>query len=413
MSEGQKASAGHASRRMNATLVVVQLALSLVLLIGAGLVLKSFRNLMRIDSGFAEDKVLTMIVPVSNKKGTPEQLLGFYKRLLDDVRAVPGVNSAAIASNIPFSGRQAVDGHVVEGMEPPGGEAPQAEMKVVSPDYFKTMGMTLLQGRDFNESDVFNDPQTDMGRLAVVVDQTLARTYWPDGSALGKRIRTNDPEWYTIIGVVSTVKEQNLTSEPIPHIYFAANQVGFVYGQSRDQKRMFLVVNSDNPSGITPVIRDRVRALDPDVPVYSAATMTENMMKRLGSLRLINFLLTTFSVIALLLAAIGTYGVMSVSVNSRAPEFAIRQALGAQPRSLLASVLKQGLILAAIGIALGMLGSWGLTRAISSLLFGVSTTDPLVFIVTASILVLVTLLASFLPARRAALTDPARVLREP
>jgi predicted permease len=413
MSEGQKSTAGHASRRMNAALVVVQLALSLVLLIGAGLVLKSFRNLMRVHSGFAEDKVLTMIVPVSNKKGTPEQLLGFYQRLLDDVRALPGVNGAAIASNIPFSGRQQVDGHVVEGMEPPGGEAPQAEMKVVSPGYFKTMGMTLLQGRDFNESDVFNDPATDMGRLVVVVDQTLARTYWPDGSALGKRIRTNDPEWYTIIGVVSPVKEQNLMIDANPHIYFAANQVGFVYGQSRDQKRMFLVVNSDNPSGIIPTIRDRVQALDPDVPVYNAATMTENIMKRLGSLRLINFLLTAFSLIALLLAAIGTYGVMSVSVNSRAPEFAIRQALGAQPRSLLTSVLKQGLILAAIGIAVGLLGSWGLTRAISSLLFGVSTTDPVVFIVTAAILVLVTLLASFLPARRAALTDPATVLREP
>lgn len=413
MSEGQKSSAGHASRRMNAALVVVQLALSLVLLIGAGLVLKSFRNLMSVHSGFNEDNVLTMIVPVSNKKGTPEQLLGFYQRLLDDVRALPGVNGAAIASNIPFSGRQQVDGHVVEGMEPPGGEAPQAEMKVVSPGYFKTMGMTLLQGRDFNESDVFNDPETDMGRLVVVVDQTLARTYWPDGSALGKRIRTNDPEWYTIIGVVSPVKEQNLMVDANPHIYFTANQVGFVYGQSRDQKRMYLVVNSDNPGSMVPVIRDRIRALDPDVPVYNAATMSENMMKRLGSLRLVNFLLTAFSVIALLLAAIGTYGVMSVSVNSRAPEFAIRQALGAQPRSLLTSVLKQGLILAAIGIAVGLLGSWGLTRAISSLLFGVSTTDPVVFIVTAAILVLVTLLASFLPARRAALTDPATVLREP
>lgn len=413
MSEGQKASAGHASRRINAALVVVQLALSLVLLIGAGLVIKSFRNLMNVHSGFVEDKVLTMIVPVSNKKGTPEQLLGFYQRLLDDVRALPGVNGAAIASNIPFSGRQQVDGHIVEGMEPPGGEAPQAEMKVVSPGYFKTMGITLLQGRDFNESDVFNDPATDMGRLVVVVDQTLAQTYWPDGNALGKRIRTNDPEWYTIIGVVSSVKEQNLMIDANPHIYFAANQVGFVYGQSRDQKRMFLVVNSDNPSSLAATIRDRVRALDPDVPVYSAATMTENIMKRLGSLRLINFLLTAFSVIALLLAAIGTYGVMSVSVNSRASEFAIRQALGAQPRSLLTSVLKQGLILAAIGIAFGMLGSWGLTRAISSLLFGVSTTDPVVFIATASILVLVALLASFLPARRAALTDPAAVLREP
>ncbi len=412
ITEGQKGSAGQASRRLNSTLVVVQLALSLVLLVGAGLVMKSFRNLMRVEPGFAEDKLLTMIVPVSNKKGTPEQLLGFYQRLVEDVRTVPGVNGAAIASNIPFSGRPVVDAHNVEGLEAPGGEAPQAEIKVVGPGYFRTMGMTLLQGRDFNDSDYFNDPETDMGRLVAIVDQTLARTYWPDGNAVGKRIRTGDPEWYTIIGVVSSVKEQSLSIDSLPHLYLTPNQVGFVYGQSRDQKRMYLVVNSDNPGGVAPAIRERVRSIDPDVPVYSVSTMSENILKRLGALRLMNFLLTAFSVIALLLAAIGTYGVMSVSVNSRRPEFAIRQALGAQPRSLLVSVLKQGLILAAIGIGFGLLGSWGITRAISSQLFEVSTTDLSIYIITPVILVAVALLASFLPARRAAQTDPAVVLRD-
>ena len=411
MTEGQKGSAGHASRRLNSSLVVVQLALSLVLLVGAGLMLKSFRNLMRIEPGFDENKVLTMIVPVSNKKGSPEQLLGFYQQLLDQVRALPGVNGAAIASNVPFSGRQAVDAHVVEGMEPTG-EPPQAEMKVVGPDYFKAMGITLLQGRDFNSSDYFNNPETDMGRLVAIVDQTLARQYFPNGDAIGKRIRTGDPEWFTIIGVVSSVKEQSLMTDPLPHIYFTPSQVGFVYGQSRDQKRMFLVVNTENPSGLAPMIREKVQGLDPNVPVYSVATMSENIWKRLGAFRLINFLLTAFSVIALLLAAIGTYGVMSVSVNNRTPEFAIRQALGAQPRSLLISVLRQGFILAAIGIAVGLLGSWGLTRAISSQLYGVSTTDLFVFTITPLILVFVALLASFLPARRASQTDPAKVLRE-
>jgi len=412
MTEGAKGSASQASRRLNSTLVVVQLALSLVLLVGAGLVLKSFRNLMRIDPGFDENKVLTMIVPVSNKKGTPEQLLGFYERLVDDVRSLPGVNGAAIASNIPFSGRSVIDAHNVEGMEAPGGEAPQAEMKVVGPGYFKAMGMTLLQGRDFDKTDYFNNPDTDMGRLVAVIDQKLAHMYWPNGDAIGKRIRTGDPEWFTIIGVVSSVKEQSLQNEALPHLYLTAAQAGFIYAQSRDQKRMFLVVNTDNPSGLAPVIRGRVQALDPDVPVYSVATMSENIWKQIGALRLINFLLSAFSVIALVLAAIGTYGVMSVSVNSRTPEFAIRQALGAQPRSLLVSVLKQALILAAIGIFVGLLGSWGITRAISSQLFGVSTTDPLVFIVTPLILVLVALLASFVPARRAAQTDPAVVLRD-
>ena len=412
MTEGQKGSAGRASRRLNSSLVVVQMALSLVLLIGAGLVVKSLRQLLKIDPGFATDKVLTMIVPVSTKKGTPEQLVSFYQQLLDDVRTLPGVNGAAIASNIPFAGRNIVDNHVVEGMEQRAGEGAQAEMKVVSPGYFKAMGMTLLQGRDFNDSDYYNNPDTDLGRLVVVVDQKLAQSYWPNGDAIGKRIRTGDPEWYTIIGVVSTVKEQSLTGDTNPHMYFTPKQVGFVYGGARDQRRMFLVVNTDNPGGVTPAIRDRLRALDPHTPVYAISTMNENIMKKMGGLRLINFLLSAFSMIALLLAAIGTYGVMSVSVNSRTPEFAIRQALGAQPRSLLVSVLKQGLLLATLGVVFGLLGSWGLTRALASQLTDVSTTDPLVFTITPIILVLVALLASFVPARRAAQTDPAVVLRE-
>lgn len=412
MTEGQKGSAGHATRRLNSTLVVVQLALSLVLLIGAGLVLKSFRQLMHVDPGFDSDKVLTMILPVSNKRGTPEQLLGVYQRLLDEVRAVPGVNVAAISSNVPFSGRATVDGHVVEGMEPNSGEAPQAEIKVVSPGYFKAMGITLLRGRDFNETDIFNDPETDMGRLVAVIDEKLARTYWPDGNAIGKRIRTNDPEWFTIVGVVSSVKEQSLATDPYPHLYLTANQLGFAYGQSRDQYRMFLVVNTDKPTAVSPMVREKVQALDPNVPVYAVSTMSDSIAKRLGTQRLMNFLLTAFSVIALILAAIGTYGVMSVSVSSRAPEFAIRQALGAQPRRLLFSVLRQGFVLAVIGIVLGLLGSWGVTRAISSQLFGVSSTDPLIFTLTPAILVAVTLLASFLPALRAARMDPAVVLRE-
>jgi putative ABC transport system permease protein len=414
MTEGTKGSAGQGSRRLNSSLVVVQLALSLVLLIGAGLVLKSFQNLMRVEPGFDSEKLLTMIVPVAKSKGTREQQLAFYNQLAGELRTVPGVNNAGFGSNLPFSGRSMVDGHVVEGMEPPaGGEVPQAEVKVVSTNYFKTMGITLLQGRDFNESDIFNDPETDRGRLVAIIDQKVASTYFPNGDALGHRIRTTgEEEWFTIIGVVATVKEQSLSTDTLPHIYFTANQYGFGYGQSRDQNRMFVVVNSDNPTGVAGAIRDRIRALDPNVPVYSVATMSDNIMKGIGALRLINFLLSAFSVVALLLAAIGTYGVMSVSVNSRAPEFAIRQALGAEPRQLLLSVLKQGLVLAAIGIGIGLLGSWGLTRAISTQLFGVSTTDPTVFVVTSTILVLVALLASFLPARRASRTDPATVLRE-
>jgi predicted permease len=295
----------------------------------------------------------------------------------------------------------------VEGKEPQSEdeEAPQAQITVVSPGYFQTLGIPLLQGRDFQSSD--NSSRT---RVAIV-DQKLARQYWPGGDAVGKRIRTLDPEWYEIVGVVPSVRGVSLSEESDPHLYLAYEQVGFVYGQSRDLRRYYLVLKSDSPGGVTPQVRERIRALDPDVPVSAVNTLGEVVSKSVESQRLINLLLTSFSVIALLLAAIGTYGVMSLFVSNRTAEFAIRLALGAQPRNLLTSILKQGLILAAIGTVLGLFGSWGLTRAIESQLFEVSTTDPIVFVFVPAMLILVTLFATFLPARRASRTDPVVVLR--
>ncbi len=406
VNEGQKASAGHANRRLNSTLVAVQLALSLVLLVGAGLVLKSFQRLTAVDPGFDANNVLTMVLPVSIKKyGNAALSLDFYKKLLEEVRTLPGINGAGVSSNIPFSGGGTSDGHVAEGHESPTEEAPQAEIKVVSPGYFKAMGMTLRQGRDFSASDGEESP------LVAIIDQTMARQYWPNGDAIGKRIRTLDPDWFTIVGVVSSVREQNLSDQPEPHLYLAYEQALFAYGQGRDVRRFFLVVNTSNPGGTSALIRERARAIDPDVPIHSVSTMNELISKRLDSQRLIKFLLSSFSVIALLLAAIGTYGLMSIFVSSRSPEFAIRLALGAPPRRLLLSVLRQGVWLAAIGAGLGLLGAWALTRALASQLFEVSTTDPLVFTLTPALLIVVALLASYLPARRAAWTDPARVLR--
>lgn len=408
MSEGTKASAGSANRRLNSTLVAVQLALSLVLLIGAGLMLKSLQRLTTLNPGFETDRVLTMILPVSGKKYEgDEQALGFYKRLVEEVRALPGVNGAAVSSSIPLSGKGAYDSHVAEGHEPPGDEAPQADIKVVGPGYFKAMGMSLLQGRDFSDTDNANSP------LVAVVDQKMAQQYWPNGDAIGKRIRTSDPDWYTIVGIAPTVKGQSLSEDSAPHLYLAAGQLFFAYGQSRDQRRMFLIVNTDRPSTVVASIRDRARELDPDVPVYAVNTMSDVIKDRLSSQRLISLMLTAFGGVALLLAAVGTYGVMSLFVNSRASEFAIRLALGAQPRSVLLSVLRQGLVLSAVGAVLGLFGSWALTRAISSQLFEVSTIDLAVFSITPAVLVTVALLACYVPARRAARTNPAVILRNP
>ncbi|HKR12262.1 MAG TPA: ABC transporter permease [Pyrinomonadaceae bacterium] len=406
MNEGQKGSASYESRRLNSALVVVQLAFSLVLLIGAGLVLKSFQKLLSVDPGFKTEGVMTMMLPVSSKKYTSNgQALQFYRKLLDEVRALPGVKGAAVTAHIPLGGTGAWDGFVVEGKEPQGDEIPQAEITVISPGYFQALGMPLLQGRDFQNSDV------EESQLVAIIDKKLADQYFPGGDAIGKRIRTGDPEWYTIVGVVPTIKTVGLNEPTDPHFYMASNQAGFVYGQSRELRRYYFVLKTDTPGSVMPMIRERIRALDPDVPIYNAVTLQETIDKSVESQRLINLLLGSFSVIALLLAAIGTYGVMSLFVNSRAAEFAIRLALGAQPRSLLASVLKQGLVLAALGTVLGLVGSWMLMRAIESQLFEVSTTDPIVFTLIPAMLILVTLLASFLPAIRAARTDPAVVLR--
>ena len=406
VNEGRKASASYENRRLNSALVVVQLAFSMVLLIGAGLVLKSFQKLLAVDPGFQTDGVMTMMLPVSSSKYTSSgQALEFYRKLLDEVRTLPGVKNAALTAHIPMGGTGAWDGFVVEGNEPPGDEVPQAEITVVSPGYFQTLGMTLLQGRDFQSSDIKDAP------LVAIVDKKLANQYWPGGDALGRRVRTGDPEWYTVVGVVSTIKTVGLNENPDPHLYLVSNQVGFTYGQSKELRRFYLVVKSDTPAGVMPMIRQRIRALDPDVPIHNAVTLSETVNKSVESQRLINVLLTGFSVIALLLAAVGTYGVMSIFVNSRSAEFAIRLAVGAQPRNLLASVLKQGFVLAAIGAVLGLAGSWMLMRALESQLFEVSATDPIVFTFISAMLILVTLLASFLPARRASRTDPAVVLR--
>ncbi|HEX5601876.1 MAG TPA: ABC transporter permease [Pyrinomonadaceae bacterium] len=403
VNEGQKGSSGSANKRLNSALVALQLSFSLVLLICAGLMLKSFQRLLAFNPGYDPDKVLTMTLAVSNKKyPEPEQGVAAFKRLLESVRTVPGVNGAAVSSTIPLGGKGARDGHIVEGQEPKGEEAPQAELKVVGAGFFKTLGMPILKGREFLDSDTEKTP------LVAVVDQKFAEQYWPNGDPLGKRIRTLDPDWYTIVGVVPTVKAQVSTLEAVPQFYMSFGQVAFGYAQ---QGRMNLIVNTNNPNAVKTAIREQVKALDPDVPVYAVNTISEIIGNGLQSHQLISMLLTAFSAVALLLAAIGTYGVLSVFVSSRESEFAIRMALGAHPRKLLLSILGQGLVLAAIGTAFGLLGGWAGTRLMSSWLIEVSTVDPFIFILTPAVLIFVTLLACYLPARRAARTNPAQVLR--
>jgi putative ABC transport system permease protein len=401
MNEGYRGSSGGAGRRMNRALVVAQLALSLILLIGAGLMLKSFRNLLRVSPGFEPKGLLTMTVPASAQKyPTADQALEFYRRLLAEVGRLHEVESAAMTSNLPFSGFTNSDGYLVEGHEPPeGADAPQVQLQTVTAGYFQTMGIRLIRGRDFRPSD------RQDAELVTIVDQTLVGRFWPDGDALGKRIRTTgDPEWLTIVGVVAPVRTGDLTQAFEPHMYFHLGQNPLL--------RMALVARTRGAPEVASVaVQERIREVDPDIPTYDVRTMEEVIGQTLNGQKLTNFLLAVFAVLALVLGTIGIYGVMSVYVVSRTRELGIRLALGEQPNRLKRSVLREGGVLAVVGIAVGVGGALLLTGTLSSLLYGVSSVDPVVFAGLSILLMAVALATSYLPARRAARVDPLLALR--
>jgi predicted permease len=392
---------GTSSRRSNSVLVAAQFALSFVLLIGAGLLLKSFQRLQSVDLGFNPEKLLTMVVSLPARKySKPDQSLQFYQGLIDRLRSLPGVRAAGLTTNIPFVGDDNTDNFIVEGHEPgTGDEGVQGQLLSMTPGNLQAMGIPLLRGRDFLEADKSNS------QLVAIVDETLARMYWPDGDAVGKRVETTgDMQWMTIVGVVGGIKQDGFAEKLQPHIYAPLAQT--------PTQLVKLVIKTDGPPNSTiGAVRTVVSGLDPDIPVYSIRSMNDVIGRTLNSQRLTNLLLTSFSVLALLLAAVGIYGTMSLYVGSRKNEFGIRLALGAQPRVLLRLVLREGMLLIAAGIAIGVGGALVLTRAIASLLFEVSPTDPVVFTGVPLLLVFVALAACFVPARRASRVDPMVALR--
>jgi len=390
---------GTASRRSNSALVAAQFALSFVLLIGAGLLLKSFQRLQSVELGFNPEKLLTMVVSLPSRKySKPEQSIQFCDSLIDRLRSLPGVRAAGLTTNIPFVGDDNTDNFIVEGRDP-GGEGVQVQLLAMTPGHLQAMGIPLLRGRDFLETD-----KSDSQPVAIV-DETLARMYWADGDALGKRVETTgDMQWMTIVGVVGGIKQDGFAEKLQPHIYAPLAQSPTLVAK--------LVVRTEGaPNPTIAAIRSAVSGLDPDIPVYSIRSMNDVMARTLNSQRLTNLLLTSFSVLALVLAAVGIYGTMSLYVGSRKNEFGIRLALGAQPRVLLRLVLREGMLLIAAGIGIGVGGALLLTRAMTSLLFEVSPTDPVVFTGVPLLLVFVALAACFVPARRASRVDPMVALR--
>jgi predicted permease len=399
--EGMRGTIAH--RRLNAALVAVQFALSLVLLIGAGLLLKSFQRLESVDLGFNPEQTLTMAAALPRVKyENEEKALHFYNSAIEQLKNSPGIKSVGLTTNVPFGVDGNSDGFIIEGqtgLEENVSASEQAEIQSVMPGTFQALNIPLLQGRDFQNTD------NSGTEPVVIVDETLARRYWPAGDALGKRIATTgDREWMTIVGIVGGIKQASLSEDKYPHIYRSMPQA--------PAPRASFVVRTDGPPlAAVPTFRTAIRQIDPDMPLYQVRPMTELIGDTLSTQRLTNILLTGFALLALILAAVGIYSTMSLYVGSRTKEFGIRLALGAQPGALRRRVLAHGMWLTAAGVVMGVAGAFAVTRTIKSLLFEVSATDPVVFITIPVLLVIVSLVACYTPARRATKVDPLIALR--
>ena len=403
LKEGGKSSGGFAKRRLRSALVIAEVALSFMLLIGAGLMMKSFIRLIGADPGFSADGALTMELSLPRAKyGEAGRRATFYQQLLEQVESLPGVESAGVVNHLPLGGSNTSSSFLVEGVpEPPPGQDFDVRYRVCSPHYFRALGMTLREGRAFTDQDKAG------GQPVVIVNETLARKYWPNESAVGKRIRfTGDPArnpWMQVVGVVRDVKhELNLAVTPecyLPHAQDAWDDMVLVARTRADSAAM------------TSAIRSVVSKLDKDQPVSRIRTVERIRSESVMIQRHLVIAMGVFALLALSLAAIGLYGVMSYAVSQRTNEIGLRMALGAMPRDVLKLVVGHGIALVFIGMAIGLIASLALSRLIEKLLFGVSPTDSLTFGATALLLTIVALLACWIPARRATKVDPMVALR--
>ena len=396
--EGARGSSSGSNKRLNNTFVVSQLALSLVLLIGAALFVQSFRNLLNVNPGFRAENVLMARLSLPETKYKDKaQIESFYNQVRAGVSSVPGVEAVELCRVVPFSGDGQGGPFTVEGFEHQ--QSKVAWLRSSTPGYFAAMGMPVLEGRAFESSD------TEKSQPVAIVDETLARRYSPDGDLVNKRIRIGDGPWLTIVGVVPNVKNRKLDEEAWPYVYRP-------YSQWVRRETMLVVRAGIDPVSLVGQIRQEVAKLDPELPLSDVKSIQQAMDRSLITTRLTNSLLVGFAATALLLALTGIYGVMSLNVANRRNEFGIRLALGAQTANVLKLILGQGLRLAMVGVALGLLAAIAFTRLLKGLLFGISASDPLTFAVIAVLLVGVALLACWIPARRATKVDPLEALRQ-
>jgi putative ABC transport system permease protein len=401
LKQGGKATSGWARNRARSVLVIAEVALSLVLLIGAGLMIKSFANLRRVDPGFAPGNNIAMDISLPNSYRPPQKRAAFFRETINRVEALPGVRSAGVTDNLPLSGEDATRTFTLVGASVPAGGKPAAEHRRISPHYFDAMGAMLLRGRAFTEND------TDASADVVIVNEALARRFLSNEDALGKQLIIDDgpPRPREIVGIVQDVKHFSLAMESKPEMY--------VPQVDRPWPNMTLVVRAatDDPNSLVAAIRNEVAAIDKSIPIANIKTIDQYIAASLGQERFSTFLLGCFAVLASLLAAVGLLGVISYAVTQRTNEIGIRLALGARRGDVLRLVVGQGMVLALVGVGIGTVGALALTRVLANLLYGVSPTDPIIFAGVALLLVTVAFLACYIPARRATKIDPTVALR--
>jgi putative ABC transport system permease protein len=401
---GRGNSGGSRQNRLRSLLVIAEIAVALVLLIGAGLMIRSFMRLQSVNPGFNPENLITLEMQLpENKYADKERQALFQQQLVQRIAQLPGVKAVGTVDNLPFSGNEFNAGLSIEGQPPvSAAERPRAFLRNVSPKYFESMEIPLRKGRSFADSDNGNSPG------AAIVNETAAKRFWPNDEPLGKRFKRGRPDsqnpWMTVVGLVSPVSHTSLQVASQPEVYLP-------FQQNPGLNLTLVARTQSDPRAFAGVVRREVSALDKDLPVSNLRFMDELVGKSVAQPRVYALLLGIFGGLALVLATIGIYGVMSYTVTQRTHELGIRMALGARPRDVLTLIIKQGMILAGTGIIIGLIASFALTRVLSSQLFGITTTDPLTFAVISLLLMLVALIACYIPAWRATKVDPMVAVR--
>jgi putative ABC transport system permease protein len=392
--------------RFRSALVIAEVALSMMLLVGAALLIQTFFNLHGQYGALGGEKVLTLATPLANRKYRElPRRVEFYEQVLSRVKSLPGVAIAGYTTTVPLLLKGGTNNFTPEGRQPEPGVALDANVRQVSEDYFQTIGIVLKQGRHFAASD-------DANAVPVaIVNETMARQSFPDSGALGKRFKlggTNSTApWMTIVGIVADVRQMGMDKPAKAEMYFPYRQLTGSGYAPRD----LVIRTSVEPSSLAAAVRREIHAVDPNLPISNVRTLDEILGEETATRELEMTLVTAFSALALLLSGLGIYGVLSYFVAQHTPEIGVQVALGAQSGNILGVVLKKGMLLAVTGVGIGWIAALGLTRLMQSLLFEVSATDPLTFAAVAALLIAVALLASYVPARRAMKVDPIVALR--